>query len=156
MPTDKLIGGNRITDADPLQVVATGVLPASGTAADIADGTAALVVPATFAAGSAPTVATNGYRINRRGYGGRVRTLIDYTGSVTACNVRLYTREPGGTAWYRGISTDESGYPLTPASGDESRDWDIGEGVEFLFVVESISPGTSGNTVAIKAAGVAR
>lgn len=112
----------------------------------------ATVIAASATAGSAPTGATDGYLTKANG--GRVRTLIVYTGSVTACNVRLYTREPGGTAWFRGVSTNESGYPLAPASGDESRDWDVGENVEFTFVVESISPGTSGNTVAIKAAGV--
>jgi len=116
------------------------------------------IVAATYEAGSAPTTSDDGYRLapGNRVPRSRVRTFFDYTGSVTACNVRIYTREPGGTAWYRGISTNESGYPLAPASGDESRDWDVGENVEFTFVVEAISPGTSGNTVAIKAAGVER
>lgn len=117
-------------------------------------GQATTVVAATYQTGSAPTGATDGFRAIANG--GRVRTLLDYAGSVTACNVRLYTREPGGTAWYRGASTDESGAPLRPASGDESRDWDIGEGIEFRFVIEGISPGTAGNTVTIKAAGVER
>jgi len=118
------------------------------------------IVAATYEAGSAPTTSDDGYRLAASASGkpfrSRVRTFFDYAGSVTACNVRLYTREPGGTAWYRGISTNESGYPLAPASGDESRDWDVGENVEFTFVVEAISPGTSGNTVAIKATGVER
>lgn len=105
-------------------------------------------------AGSAPTGSTDGFKCHADG--GRVRTLIDYTGAVTAANVRLYTRQPGGTAWFRGISTNESGYPLTPASGDESRDWDIGEGVEFTFVLESISPSGSTPTVGLKAVGVNR
>jgi len=65
-------------------------------------------------------------------------------------------REPGGTAWFRGVSTTEAGYPLTPANGDESRDWSIGEGVEFTFVLESITPSGSTPTVAVKAAGVNR
>ena len=113
------------------------------------------VVAETYAAGSAPTSGDDGYICHVPG--GRIRTYMDYTGSVTACNVRLYTRlAAAGGGWYRGISTNESGYPLAPASGDESRDWDVGENVEFTFVVESISPGTSGNTVAIKAAGVER
>jgi len=115
------------------------------------------VVAATHQTTTAPDGNTDGFVIDgRRQAGGRLRTFFDYAGSVTACNVRIYTREPGGTTWYRGISTNESGYPLAPASGDESRDWDVGENVEFYFVVESISPGTSGNTVAIKAAGVER
>lgn len=147
------VGGGAMT---PGFVPMAGVLAESATATDIDLGEVATVVAATFATGTAPTGSTNGSRINAKGYGGRVRTLFDYSGSVTACNVRLYTREPGGTAWYRGASTDDSGYPLAPASGDESRDWDIGEGVEFTFVVESIAPGTSGSTVAIKAAGVSR
>lgn len=117
--------------------------------------TATAVIAASASAGSAPTGSTDGFRVDvRRGYGGRVRTLIDYTGAVTAANVRLYTREPGGTAWFRGISTDESGYPLKPANGDESRDWDVGEGVEFTFVLESIAPSGSTPTVAVKAVGV--
>jgi len=115
---------------------------------------AVAVVAATHQSGSAPTTETDGFKSPASG--GRVRTFFDYDGSVTAVNVRLYTREPGGTAWYRGISTNESGYPLAPASGDESRDWDVGENVEFTFVVEAISPGTSGNTVTIRAAGVER
>lgn len=115
---------------------------------------AVTVVAATHTTGSAPTTSDDGYVCRKPG--GRVRTFFDYAGSVTACNVRIYTREPGGSAWYRGVSTNESGYPLAPASGDESRDWDVGENVEFTFVVEAISPGTSGNTVAIKAAGVER
>lgn len=114
---------------------------------------ATAIVAATFAAGSAPTNGTDGFVCAANG--GRVRTLFDYSGSVTACNVRLYTRESGGTAWYRGACTDDLD-PLAPTTGDESRDWDIGENVEFTFVVESIVPGTSGNTVAIKAAGVSR
>jgi len=124
--------------------------------------TAVAVQSATHQATAAPDSSTDGFllasNLGRRGRQpiGRVRTFFDYSGSVTACNVRIYTREPGGTAWYRGISTNESGYPLAPASGDESRDWDVGENVEFTFVVEAISPGTSGNTVAIKAAGVER
>jgi len=32
----------------------------------------------------------------------------------------------------------------------------VGENVVFMFVVEAISPGTSGNTVTIRAAGVER
>lgn len=111
-------------------------------------------VAATYEAGSAPSASDTGYTTNP-GSGGRVRTFFDYSGSVTACNVRLYTRRPGATAWYRGISTNESGYPLAPASGDESRDWDVGENVEFTFVVESITQ-TGNNTVTIRAAGVER
>lgn len=114
----------------------------------------ATVVAASATAGSAPTGATDGY--TTKAFGGRVRTLIDYTGAVTAANVRLYTREPGGTAWFRGVSTNESGYPLTPANGDESRDWDIGEGVEFTFVLESITPSGGAPTVGLKAVGVNR
>lgn len=83
-----------------------------------------------------------------------VRTLIDYAGAVTACNLRMYVREEGGATWYRGVSTDETGYPLNPAAGNEARDWDVGAGMEVLFAVEGIAPGTSGNTVAVRAVGV--
>ena len=58
--------------------------------------------------------------------------------------------------YYSDGATHDDGTALDPASGDESRDWDIGEGVEFTFVVEAIQPGTSGNTVTIKAVGVNR
>ena len=95
--------------------------------------TATTVIAASATAGAAPTAGTDGFITDADG--GRVRTLIDYTGAVTAAVIRLYTREPGGTAWFRGASTTESGYPLTPASGDESRDWDVGEHVEFTFVL---------------------
>ena len=122
----------------------------------IASNAATTIVAATYEAGSAPASNTDGFKFTGHSNGGRVRTFFDYSGSVTACNVRLYTRLPGGTAWFRGVSTNESGYPLAPASGDESRDWDVGENVEFTFVVESISPGTAANTVAISAAGVER
>lgn len=121
----------------------------------VTTGAAVAVIAAAATAGSAPDANTDGFKI--KGYNGnRVRTLIDYTGAVTAAVVRLYTREPGGTAWFRGVSTSESGYPLTPANGDESRDWDVGEGVEFTFVLESISPSGSTPTVAVKAVGVNR
>lgn len=117
-------------------------------------GEAVTVIAARATAGSAPTGATDGFVSGADG--GRVRTLIAYAGAVTAANIRLYTREPGGTAWYRGVSTDESGYPLRPQTdGTSSRDWDVGEGVEFTFVLESISPSGSTPTVAVKATGVA-
>lgn len=119
---------------------------------------ATTVVAAATEAGSAPDANTDGYKLIRSPDGkpplSRVRTLIGYTGAVTAAVIRLYTREPGGTAWYRGVSTTESGYPLTPANGDESRDWDVGENVEFTFVLESITPSGSTPTVAVKATGV--
>lgn len=108
------------------------------------------VVAAASSAGSAPTTETDGYisTVN----GGRVTTFLDYTGTVTAANVRLYVREPGGTAWRRGASTDDL-EPLSPTGGDEARDWLVGEGREFTFVLESISQ-TGGGTVAVRAAGV--
>lgn len=118
----------------------------------IAHNTAKVVVAARSTAGSAPDESTDGFRAASDG--GRVRLFFDYTGTVSACNVRLYTREPGGTAWYRGVSANESGFPLGGSSaGDESRDLDVGENVEFTVVVESIS---GGGTVAVKAAGVSR
>lgn len=116
--------------------------------------TATTIVAAAATAGSAPTAGTDGFVCDADG--GRVRTLIDYTGAVTAAVVRLYVREPGGSgAWFRGVSTTESGYPLAPAN-DEARDWDVGEHSEFTFVLESISPSGSTPTVAVRAVGVNR
>lgn len=116
--------------------------------------TAEQVFAARTTASTPPTSGDDGFKCQADG--GRVRTLIDYTGAVTAAVVRLYTRDPGGTAWFRGVSTTEAGYPLTPASGDESRDWDVGEGVEFTFALESISPSGGAPTVALKVMGVNR
>lgn len=121
----------------------------------VSTNTSTTIVAASATAGSAPTAGTDGYVCDADG--GRVRTLIDYTGAVTAAVVRLYVREPGGGgAWFRGVSTTESGYPLTPASGDEARDWDVGEHSEFTFVLESITPSGSTPTVAVRAIGVNR
>lgn len=112
---------------------------------------ATAIVAATNVATSAPSGATNGFKLPDDV--GVVRTYFDYTGTVTALNVRLYLREPLATAWYRSVSTDEIN-ALNPANGDETRDWAVGAGNEFYFVVESIAPGSGGNTVAIKGAAV--
>lgn len=103
---------------------------------------------ATYQTGSPPT---NG---GQTGNFSRVRTNVTYAGSVTAARIRLYTRLPGGATWFRGASSDDVS-PLTPSTGNESRDWQIGAGVEFAFVLESTSPGTTGNTVAVDCMGVA-
>jgi hypothetical protein len=106
---------------------------------------------AAYVAGSSPSTGTTG---GQTGSFGRVRTNITYAGSVTAATIRLYTRTGGaGTAWFRGASSDDIS-PLTPASGNESRDWQVGAGVECSFVLESVSPGTAGNTVQVDVAGV--
>jgi len=110
------------------------------------------IVAATSAAGSVPTNATDGY--TNESDGGLVTTYLDYTGAVTAAVVRLYVREAGGTEWRRGASTSDLS-PLAPATGDEARDWEIGEGREFTFVLESITQ-TGGGTVSLRAAGVNR
>lgn len=121
----------------------------------IAQGSAKTVVAATHQAGNPPTNATDGFKAAADG--GLVRTFLKIDGSVTDLNVRLYTRPEGpGTDWYAGACTDDFG-DLLRSDGvlvNQSREWPIGEGVEFTFRVERISPGTSGNTVAIKAAGV--
>ena len=105
-----------------------------------------------FAAASAPAAGTAG----GHAYGfSNVRTFVTYAGAVTAARLRLYTRIGAvGTPWFRGASSDDLS-PLAPASGNESRDWQIGAGVEFIFVLEAILPGTAGNTVAVDVAGVA-
>jgi hypothetical protein len=101
-------------------------------------------------AGSPPSSGTSG---GQTGAFSSVRTYITYAGAVTAASLRLYTRLPGGSTWFRGASTDDLD-ALTPASGNESRDWAVGAGVECLFVLESVSPGTAGNTVAVDVIGV--
>jgi hypothetical protein len=116
---------------------------------------AAAVIPGAgfapaFQAQSAPSSGDSG---GQTGAFSSVRTYITYAGAVTAASLRLYTRLPGGSTWFRGASTDDLD-ALTPASGNESRDWAVGAGVECLFVLESVSPGTAGNTVAVDVIGV--
>ena len=114
-------------------------------------GTAAVAVAAAgFVAGTAPTSGTDGFLA---GPYTTVRTYLTYAGAVTSARLRLYTRNQATGVWYRGASTDDT-VPLAPASGNESRDWQIGAGVEFIFVLEAILPGTAGNTVAVDVAGV--
>lgn len=115
---------------------------------------------AAYVAGSAPASSVTG---GGSGSFPHIRTYVTYAGSVTAATIRLWTRTTGpNTPWSWGASSDDIS-PLTPtlapASPDdskrrESRDWQVGAGVECLFVLESVSPGTSGNTVAVDVIGV--
>jgi hypothetical protein len=116
---------------------------------------AASLIPASgFAAryvpGAAPAPTDPG---GSTGHFSRVRTNVAYAGAVTAAVLRLYTRLPGGSTWFRGASSDDVS-PLTPTTGAESRDWLVGAGVECLVVLEAVSPGTAGNTVAVDVVGV--
>lgn len=112
--------------------------------------TATPVIAATFAATAAPTGSDDGYKT---GPTGRVRTFHRYAGAVTAANVRVWFKQGG--VWYRGATTDDLD-PLDPAGATvaEARDWSTGRNAEIRFQVVSITPGTSGNTIAVDAMGV--
>lgn len=108
------------------------------------------VIAETYEVGIAPVSGGDGVVCTAKS--GIIRTYVTYDGSVTAAALRLYTRVKGGE-WFRGASTADID-ALAPASGNESRDWFVGDGVEAYFVLESVSPGTSGNTVQVNAVGV--
>ena len=118
--------------------------------------TAETVTGAGFAAGFAAAAAPAAGTAGGHAYGfSNVRTFVTYAGAVTAARLRLYTRIGAvGTPWFRGASSDDV-TALAPASGNQSQDWKVGAGMEFLFVLESVAPGTAGNTVAVDVAGVA-
>jgi len=120
---------------------------------DIKTDAVTVLIAATSAATSAPTASSEG--VVSRARGGAIRTFVSYTGTVTAAVLRSYIRPPGQTAWFRGVSTTEAGYPLAPANGAQSWDWDVGEGTETYFVLESITQ-TGGGTVAVTATAVRR
>lgn len=106
-----------------------------------------VVIVATSVTTAAPVGGTDGFTT---GPFSRIRTLIDYGGTVSAANVRLWTKVGG--VWYRGASTAD-GDPLAPAT-DESRDWDVGRWTEVTFQLEGITQ-TGGGTVTVRALGVA-
>lgn len=112
------------------------------------------VIAATFTAGSAPIAATAGRICNAPS--GIIRTLVTYASTVTAAVLRLYTRStPGVGEWFKCASTTDRDALAPFTDGHEARDWFVGQGIEYLFVLESVSPGTSGKTVEVKAHGVA-
>lgn len=83
----------------------------------------------------------------------RVRTLCAYSGTVTACAIRIWFRDPVEEVWYEGASTDDLDM-LTPGGAtpvNEARDWDIGSGSAITFQVASIA---GGGTVTLRAQGV--
>jgi len=109
------------------------------------------VIAARTTTSTAPTSGTDGFLCGSDG--GVVRTMVTYAGSVTAVTLRLYVRNRVSGVWYRGASSADAG-ALTPASGNDARDWVVGEDAEFTFAVEAISPGTAGNTIAVDVIGV--
>lgn len=110
------------------------------------------------AAASAPTTGTVG---GNTGPFSNVLAVLTYGATtITAVRLRLWTRFTGaGTAWVPGMSSDD-GAPLTPSvdpmktAQGEQRVFAIGAGVEFLFTLESTSPGGGANTVACAVYGV--
>ena len=124
-------------------------------APEIGTRTAVEVIAATSTTGTPPVDATDGYIFSSGNYTANVpsvRTFIDYTGTVTSCELRLYVRTLGSDAWYAAASTEDLD-ALTPAGGDEVRDWDIGANTECRWVVETIA---GGGTVTVEALGVER
>lgn len=74
------------------------------------------------------------------------RTYCAYSGTVSACTLRLWFYV-GGT-WYRGATTDD-GNALTGAN--EARDWVVEPDTHVGFTVDSIS---GGGTVTVRVEGV--
>lgn len=107
-------------------------------------------ITATYQTTTAPTGSTPRFVSP---FHGRVRTYITYAGSVTGANLQLWIYDKTLDKWFAGTSTDAEA-PLTPSDSADARDWDIGRGVEFAVQVASISPGTSGNTIAVSVSGV--
>jgi hypothetical protein len=84
---------------------------------------------------------------------GRIQTLIDYTGTVTSCTLKLWIRDIVTGNWYEGATTDDLD-PLTPGGAspvDEARDWDVGQQNEIFFQVTAIA---GGGSVAVRVQGV--
>lgn len=112
------------------------------------------LVAARATASAAPTASDDGFVC--RSDGGTVRTFVKYAGAVTAAVLRLWIHDATNDVWYRGASTADLG-PLAPTTdGAESRDWVVGEDVEFWIQLESITPSGSTPTVAVAAIGVPR
>lgn len=107
-------------------------------------------IAATAVATAAPSGGTEGIYVAQLG---RVRTFLDYTGTVTSCTLKLWIRDIGTSGWFEGPTTDDLD-PLTPGDAspvDEARDWDVGNENEVWFQVSAIA---GGGTVAVRVQGV--
>ena len=109
-----------------------------------------VAIAATAVATTAPTSETEGiYTADFE----RVRTLLSYSGTVTACVVKIWVRDQSTGTWYEGATTDEID-PLTPGGAsptNEARDWGVGGQTEVAFQVISIA---GGGTVEVRVRGV--
>lgn len=118
--------------------------------ANLAESGAIVAVPATAAATAAPGGATDGIATGRFGV---VRTLCKYAGTVNACNVRAWFRDPADGAWFEGPTTDELD-PLSPGGAspvNEAREWVMGRDTVVAFQVAAVA---GGGTVEVRAQGV--
>lgn len=106
---------------------------------DTVKGTIAAIA-ATASATSAPTGSTDGFNTERFQ---RVRTLLAYSGTVSAINLRIWFRDRNTGVWYRGADTDTFD-TLAPGGAspiNESRDWETGTKQEIFFQIVAISGG---------------
>lgn len=110
------------------------------------------VIAASATATAAPTASDDGFLVGADG--GVIRTLVKYTGAVTAAALRLWIHDDTNDVWYKGASTADLGALAPTTDGAESRDWFVGEGVQCAFQLESITPSGSTPTVAVGAIGV--
>lgn len=115
--------------------------------ASLAGGETVPVIAARYAVQAAPDASTVSLSTGRAEV---VRALVAYAGTVTDVVVQLWIRNARTGGWHRAATSDDLG-PLTPENGNEVMDWYVGSNVECTFTVSSISPGTSGNTVAVDA-----
>lgn len=111
----------------------------------------AVVVAATATPTGAPDADTDPLQARRLT---RIRTLVTYAGTVNACAIRIWFRDPVSRAWYRGASTDDLD-PLSPGGAapvNEARDWEVGAYQDIAFQVITI---TGGGSVEVRAQAVA-
>lgn len=123
-------------------------------AVDLTAQASVLAVAATSAPTAAPTSGTDGFLTGLAGTGFKtIRMSLDYAGTVTSAAVALWFRDPISDGWFRGATTDDLD-PLRPGGAspvDESRDWEVGYGVEVYFQVTEIE---GGGTIAVRLQGV--
>lgn len=118
-------------------------------AAPVLRDSAIVVIPPTSSSTSAPTAGTTGIYVPMS----RVRTLVDYSGTVTSCALTIWFRDQGTGIWYEGAATDDLD-PLTPGGAtpvNEAREWDVGLQQEVFFQVTAIA---GGGTVAVRLQGI--
>lgn len=101
-----------------------------------------LVIPRTAQPTARPADADEGVDVR---YFPRVRLLIRYYGTVTACSVRLWFYDRFFAAWYAGASTDElDPIPPTdaiPVGGPDGREWVVGIGEQVMAQIEKLEGG---------------